>query len=191
MTSLIFYYFTNMALKEWKHKSTVVKFKNPWWEYRLDECYIPNGREYEYHFVHTGGSAMILPVTDDGRIILVKQYRYLNRRVSIEFPAGGIKDGQNPDDIARKELIEETGFDGELEKIGCFNPYNGITDEICHVYIARNLTKSDSEKKDEQEEFEYLHSFPAEIDALISGNEIFDGMTMASWSIARHYFIKK
>ena len=180
-----------MALKEWKHKSTVTKFKNPWWEYRLDECFIPNGKEYEYHFVHTGGSAMVVPVMDDGRLLLVKQFRYLNRKFSVEFPAGGIKDGQNPDVIARKELIEETGFDGTLEKIGFFNPYNGITDEICHVYIARNLFRSEMEIKDEQEEFEYLYLSPDEINRYISENLIYDGMTMASWAIASGYFFKK
>ncbi|MDD5363016.1 MAG: NUDIX hydrolase [Ignavibacteria bacterium] len=179
-----------MSLKEWKHKSTVVKFANPWWEYRLDECYIPNGKQYEYHFVHTGGSAMIIPVTETGKLILVKQYRYLNRKFSIEFPSGGIKDGQNPDDIARKELIEETGFDGILEKIGYFNPYNGITDEYCHVYIARNLTESEKETKDEQEEFEYYFLSPQEVESMIKSNEIHDGMTMAAWSIARDTFLK-
>ena len=134
---------------------------------------------------------MIIPVTESGKIILVRQYRYLNRKFSIEFPAGGIKDGQNPDDIARKELIEETGFDGTLEKIGFFNPYNGITDEICHVYLASNLAPSDKESRDEQEEFEYLFMKPEEIDEKISTNEIYDGMTMAAWSIARKYFNEK
>jgi len=178
-------------LKEWKHKSTVLKSKNPWWEYRFDRCIIPNGKEYDYHYVHTGGSAMIIPVTEGGKIILVRQYRYLNRKFSVEFPAGGIKDGQNPDDIARKELIEETGFDGALEKIGFFNPYNGITDEICHVFLATKLVPSDKESKDEQEEFEYLILTPEEIDEKIFKNEIYDGMTMAAWSVARKYFNEK
>ncbi|MCE1165483.1 MAG: NUDIX hydrolase [Bacteroidetes bacterium] len=180
-----------MDLKEWKHKSTAIKFTNPWWEYRLDECFIPNGKEYNYHYVHTGGSAMIIPVMDDGRIIMVKQYRYLNRRFSIEFPAGGIKDGQNPDTIARKELIEETGYDGTLEKIGYFNPYNGVADEICHVYIARNLFKSDAETQDEQEEFDYLYPDFNEIQTMISENKIYDGMSLASWTIVSGYLLKK
>ncbi len=169
----------------------MLKSKNPWWEYRFDRCIIPNGKEYDYHYVHTGGSAMIIPVKEDGKIILVRQYRYLNRKFSVEFPAGGIKDGQNPDDIARKELIEETGFDGALEKIGFFNPYNGITDEICHVFLASKLVPSDEESKDEQEEFEYLFLTPDEIDEKIYSNEIYDGMTMAAWSVARKYFNEK
>ncbi|MEI7483967.1 MAG: NUDIX hydrolase [Ignavibacteriota bacterium] len=178
-----------MPLNEWKHKSTKSMFKNLWWEYLRDECYIPNGKEYEYHYVHTGGSAMTVPVMDDGRIILVKQYRYLNRRFSVEFPSGGIKPNQEPIVIAHKELIEETGYDGEFQKIGIFNPYNGITDEYCHVYIARKLFESEKETKDEQEEFEYLYLTPQEIDEMVTSNEITDGMTMAVWAMVKQYFI--
>lgn len=175
-----------MKLKEWKSKSSKSLFKNPWWEYRLDECYIPNGKEYVYHYVHTGGSSMIIPVTDNNKIILVNQYRYLNRRFSIEFPAGGVKDGENPDDIARKELIEETGYDGVLEKVGIFNPFNGVTDEFCHVYIAKNLYPSNVHEKDISEEFEIIELTPMEIDKLIKKNTIHDGMTMAAWILGRH-----
>lgn len=178
-----------MKLKEWKPKSSKTLFINPWWEYRLDKCYIPNGREYEYHYVYTGGSVMIAPVMNDGKIILVKQYRYLNKRFSIEFPAGGMKPGQNPEVIAHKELIEETGFDGELQKVGKFNPFNGITSEYCHVYIAKNLFKSDKEIKDEQEEFEHLFLEPGEIEEKIIANEIHDGMSMAVWSMVRKNFL--
>jgi ADP-ribose pyrophosphatase len=178
-----------MPLKEWIHKSTKSLFRNPWWEYLLDECYIPNGKQYEYHYVHTGGSAMVIPVTDNGMIMMVKQYRYLNRHFSIEFPAGGMKPGENDYAIARKELIEETGFDGELEKSGIFNPYNGITDELCHVFIAGNLIKSASETKDEQEEFELLIFKPEELDGKIRSNEITDGMSMAAWALVRNKFI--
>lgn len=177
-----------MPLKEWKSISCEIKFKNPWWEYRLDKCSIPNGREYEYHYVHTGGSVMIVPVKENGDLILVNQYRYLNRRFSIEFPAGGIKIGHNPDIVAHKELIEETGFDGDLQKIGIFNPYNGVTSEFCHVYIARNLFPSDKETKDEQEEFEQFTLKPSQVEEKIHSNEIHDGMTMAVWSMVRKYF---
>jgi ADP-ribose pyrophosphatase len=175
-----------MPLKEWNHKSTKSLFKNPWWEYLLDECFIPNGNQYEYHYVHTGGSVMVIPVTDKGKILMVKQYRYLNRHFSIEFPAGGMKPGQDPYKIARKELIEETGYEGKLEKIGIFNPYNGITDENCHVFTASDLLKSDAETKDEQEDFEIIELTPPEIEEKMCSNEITDGMSMASWTLVKH-----
>ena len=174
-----------MPIKHWKKLSTTIKHKNDWWNYQIDKYLFPTGKEGEYHYVHTSGSAFIIPILDNGKIILVKQYRYLNDRISLEFPGGGIKEGQKPKDIARKELIEETGFKGDLEKVGIFNPYNGITDEICHVFVARNLKPSNEETKDEFEEFEIANLSIKEIDEKIRCNEIYDGMTMASWALAR------
>jgi ADP-ribose pyrophosphatase len=173
-------------MKKGKKLESKILFENPWWTYCTDKYILPNEDIGEYHYVHTDGSAFIIPVMDDGKILLVNQYRYLNDRFSIEFPGGGIKAGQNPDEISRKELIEETGFDGKFEKAGIFNPYNGITDEICHVYIARNLIRSDEFSKDDSEEFEICFFSVNEVDEKIKSNEIYDGMTMAAWALARH-----
>ena len=176
-----------MSLKRWKKISSEVKFKNPWWAYMNDKCKLHNGKDYEYHYVHTAGSSFIIPIKDNGKIILVNQYRYLNDRFSIEFPGGGIKEGQTPEEVARKELIEETGFDGDLENVGYFNPYNGITNEICNVFIARNLIPSNQETKDDSEEYEMLELSPEEIDEKIRTNEIYDGMSMAAWGIGKYH----
>ncbi|MFC1651567.1 NUDIX hydrolase [Patescibacteria group bacterium] len=176
-----------MPLKPWKQITTQDKFKNPWWTYRFDKVIMPNGKEGEYNYVHTGGSVMIIPILDNGKIFMINQYRYLNRRESIELPAGGIKEGEKPIDIAHKELIEETNFDGDLKKVGFFNPFNGVTDEICHVFVARNLKSSSKETKDDCEEFEFLELTPEEIDQKIKSNEIYDGLTMAAWMIGKNY----
>lgn len=178
-----------MPMKHWKTLTREVKFKNPWWTYIIDKYHVDENREGEYHICHTEGSAFVIPVLQDGRILLVNQYRYLNDRESIEFPGGGIKEGQRPDDIARKELIEETGLDGEFEKIGFFNPFNGVTDEICHVFIARNLKPSIEFLKDEHEEFELIKLTIEDLEDKIDSNIIYDGMTLAAWSLARSHFI--
>jgi ADP-ribose pyrophosphatase len=179
-----------MELKPWKKISSEVKFKNPWWTYVLDKYLLPSGKEGEYHYVHTGGSVFVIPVFDDGNLLMNKQYRYLNERFSLEFPGGGVKIGENPDEIARKELVEETGYDGELEKAGIFNPFCGVTNEYCHVYIARNLKPSDKEKPDESEEFLMQKISVNELEKMIETNEIFSGMTMASWALAKKKFYK-
>lgn len=175
-----------MPIKFWKRISREEKFKNPWWHYIIDICKLPNGVEHEYHFVHTAGSVFIIPIREDGKLLMVNQYRYLNNKLSLEFPGGGVKEGQNPDEVAEKELIEETGFTGELEKVGFFGPFNGVTDEICNVYIARNLKPSDKHKKDDTEEFEIRFYSKEEIEKMIDSNEIYDGMTLAAWSLVRN-----
>ena len=174
-----------MALKTLKKISGFVKFKNPWWDYVIDKYILPSGKEGEYHFVHTPGSVFIIPVCDDGKIMMIRQYSYLNERFSLELPGGGMKKGLSKEDCAHNELIEETGFDGDLEYLGYFNPYSGITDELCHVFIARRLLPSRKSLPDESEEIEVIHLTKNEIDSKIYSNEIFNGMTMASWAMGK------
>lgn len=174
-----------MKLKKWIKLGTELKFSNFWWSYKIDKYTLPDGTDGEYHYVFTHGSVFIIPVTDSGKIIMVEQYRYLNDMFSIEFPGGGVKTENGHDEQANKELVEETGQTGELEFAGMFNPFNGVTNEICKVYIARNLKPSSEFKKDNSEEF-ILHEFtPEEIEKMIISNEIYDGMTLASWAIVK------
>ncbi len=170
-------------LKRWKKLNETTLFKNNWWSYKKDEFELPDGTKGEYHYVSTNGASMILPIRDDGRIILVNQYRYLNEKESLEFPCGGVKDGQSYEETAKHELEEETGYTSyEIEFAGSFNPYNGVTNEICRIYVARGLTPVDA-VPDRTEEFEKYALSSEEIDEKISAGEIWDGMTIAAWSL--------
>lgn len=172
-------------LTRWKSLTSKVVLKNPWWTYKLDTFQIPNGVSGEYHYVHTEGSSMVIPFLEDGRLILVNQYRYLRDRESIEFPCGGVKPGKSHEETARHELEEETGYrSDDVEFIGEFNPFNGVTNEFCSVYIARRLQLSKA-MPDVTEEFEIVLKTPHEIEMLIRAKQIWDGMTLAAWALAR------
>jgi len=175
-----------MSLTRWKKLSETVLIKNPWWTYKKDETELPNGKHGEYHYVHTNGASMIVPVLGDGRIVLVNQYRYLNGRESLELPCGGVKDGHTYEETAMHELEEEAGFIAhDWQMAGEFNPYNGVTNEICRVFIAKNLDAVQS-KPDETEEFEKFILTPDEIDIRIASGVIWDGITIAGWTIAKN-----
>jgi ADP-ribose pyrophosphatase len=177
-------------LSRWKKLTSAIVHKNPWWTYFLDSFQIPNGVKGEYHYVHTEGSSLIVPITDNGKIILVNQYRYLKDRESIEFPCGGVKPGHAYDEMARLELEEETGYTGGAwEVAGEFNPFNGVTDEICRVFIARSLSGG-KPKPEATEEFEILEVSPEELEEMISERKIWDGMTLAAWALVRKRFIR-
>jgi ADP-ribose pyrophosphatase len=174
-----------MALKPWKTLSTSTTYRNPWWTYNLDRFALASGKEGDYHYVHTNGSSCVVPILPDGRIMMVRQYRYLGRRESIEFPCGAVKDGSTYDETAAHELAEETGYAaGEIAKAGMFNPYNGVTDELCQVYIARQLRHVGA-NPDETEEFEFVPMTPEEVEARILDGTIWDGMTIAAWMLAK------
>jgi ADP-ribose pyrophosphatase len=172
-------------LARWKQLTTKIFHENPWWTYKLDTFQIPDGVSGEYHYVHTNGSCMILPITDDGKIVLVNQYRYLCEWESIELPCGGVKQGKSSVEMAKIELEEETGFtSAALSYLGSFNPFNGVTNEMCDVYVARGLS-SVSVACDSTEEFEVIERTLDEIDCMIEANEIWDGMTLAALAMAR------
>jgi len=177
-------------MKPYKPISKTVAFRNPWWQYCRDIVEFPSGRQGEYHYVVTNGSSMVIPETGDGRFLLVRQYRYTGNRDSIEFPCGGLKNGVSHDETAKEELVEETGFlPGNIETVGGFNPCNGLLDEICRVYIARDLHYSGS-RPDETEAFELVRLSAEEIDGFIRDGTIWDGMTIAAWAIARPHLLK-
>ena len=172
-------------MKPYKSISQKVIYRNPWWRYCCDRIELPSGKSGEYHYVLTNGSSMVIPETADAKLLLVQQYRYTGKRDSIEFPCGGVKEGAGYDETAKQELIEETGFlPGELKPIGGFNPCNGLVDEICRVYIARDLPHVGS-RPDDTEHFELLYLAVEEVDTLIRDGTIWDGMTIAAWTIAR------
>ena len=174
-----------MSLSKWRKLSQKELFKNPWWVYRQDTFMLPNGEVSDYFYVHTNGSSIIIPVLDDGTLVMVRQYRYLCDEESLEFPCGGVKAGSDYLSTATAELEEEAGYKAaELTLAGQFNPFNGVTNEICRVYIARSLTHVGS-KPEVTEEFEHLLLKPAAIDERIGTGEIWDGMTIAAWSIGR------
>ena len=179
-----------MSLKPWQKIRQEFEIKNPWWTYRKDEVLLPSGKRGEYHFVHVKGSSMVIPVLDDGKLILVNQYRYLADRESLEFPCGSVKEDSSYEETARHELAEETGYETkELKCVAEFNPYNGVTDEICKIYIARGL-KPVKTTHDDTEEFEQVHLSPKELEKKILSNEIWDGMTLATWALIKHLIIK-
>ena len=174
-----------MPLKSWKKLSEETLFRNNWWTYKRDTFELPSGKIGEYNYVSIGGSAMVVPIMMDGRVLLVNQYRYLNNRESLEFPCGSVKEGMTHDETAWHELAEETGYSsGRFSLAGEFNPYNGVTNEICKVYIARELQHVGG-TPDETEEFELLPLTPPELDARIVSGEIWDGMTIAGWAMVK------
>jgi ADP-ribose pyrophosphatase len=171
-------------MKAYRTIQRTVIFQNPWWKYCRDQVELPSGRLGEFHYVLTRGSSMVVPVDKLGRVFLVKQYRYTGKRDSIEFPCGGLKEGMTHEQAAKDEMIEETGFSpGRLACAGSFNPCNGLLDEICRVYIARDLQYVGA-RPDETESFELVRLTEAEVNGFIRNGIIWDGMTIAAWAIA-------
>lgn len=172
-------------LKRLRRLSTEILHKNPWWEYRRDEYEHPDGSPGEFFYAHTCGAAFVIPEFDDGRILMLNQFRYLNQKESLEFVGGGIKEGKTAEESAKEELLEEAGYKArELIPLGWFNPMNGASDEECYVFLARGLTAAEAHPE-VSEEFEPVMVTQAELESLIAVGKIWDGMTLAAYALYR------
>jgi len=177
-----------MALRPWRKIAEQVVASHRWWTYRRDRVLLPSGREGEYHVISSRGSAMVAAVEPDGRILVVNQWRYIDGRESLELPGGGIEPGTTPEEAARAELAQEAGrVASELVPVGRFNPCTGVTDEICHVFVARGLSAAPATPADEAEELEVLALHPTDLEERIRRGEIWDGMSIAAWHLARGF----
>jgi ADP-ribose pyrophosphatase len=175
-------------MRRWARLSREVLFTTPTYTFEHDRFRLPDGGEGDYYHVRTPGAVMVIPRDEDGRILLVRQYRYLLDEDSLELPAGGLKVGTDPREQARMELEEEAGFTAHRwREIGRFASWNGVTNEICRVFLAWDLEPA-SARPDQTEEFELVRATWEEVVRMIETNEIYDGMTLASIALARHLF---
>lgn len=105
-----------------------------------DDVRLPDGRRFTLGVLQHPGASAVVPLLDDGRVVLLRQYRYAVRETLWEVPAGKLDPGEAPEVCARRELQEEAGYTAEtLVSLGtvCMTP--GFSDERIHLYVARNL----------------------------------------------------
>ena len=122
--------------RELRYEGTILKI--------YEDTVMANGHEAHWDFIHHDGAAAVLPVTDDGKILMVRQYRNALDRNTLEIPAGKLDAPDEPKiDCAYRELEEETGYRTEkLEYLMSVNTTVAFCDEAIDMFVARNLIPS-------------------------------------------------
>ncbi len=144
-----------------------------------DTVRLPDGGQATREYVVHPGAVMVIPVLDDGQLLLERQYRYPLQQVFIEFPAGKIDPGEEPLESARRELLEETGYSAtEWEYLGVFHPLISYSNEVIHFYRAKGLTAG-ATKLDDEEFVEVITMTLDELKAGVLDNSITDSKTIA------------
>lgn len=101
-------------IESWKVISSHYSLQDRWVKVRSDKILLPNGQTLDpYHVVEVANGVNIIPITDDGNILLVEQYRHAVGRAVLEIPAGHVDPGENPEAAGRRELLEEAGYAAE------------------------------------------------------------------------------
>ncbi len=171
--------------KNYQKISEEIVHTNPWWVYKHDN-YKCDEKDYHYYYGELTGNAIIVPVLDDGRIAMIRQYRYLQERSGIEFPMGGILAGETPLHAAMRELREETGLEStNFSKVGEFEPLLGIVKDRSSVFIANEISSQVENSLDAEEDIELVLRRPDEINEMIKRGEIWSGQTLATWTLVR------
>ena len=178
----------NNSIKKPTIKKRISELKAKKFSFQINHIVLPNGHEGEYGSIIHPGAALAVPITNEGKVIILRQYRFAVSRYLLEFPAGTLEEGETPLNSIQREIKEETGYKAKnWDELGVLVPAPGYADEEIHLFLARDLSKL---KKiptgDLDEDIEVLILSPLELDNLIaSGEEILDGKTVTAWFRAK------
>lgn len=153
----------------WQLLSEETIIKDPWIDLRASRCRLPNGMVISPFYVnHLPGFSVVVAVTADHRVILVRQYRHGTGNVLLELPAGGLEAGEDPAVTAGRELEEETGYRAEnLEFLCKIAPNSSNCSAFAYCYLARNVVKTGVQHLDETENLEVVEMEAEEVKALL------------------------
>jgi len=160
-------------------------FEGVVFDIQVDKIIYDSGNESVREVVVHNGGAVVLPITDEGKLILVKQFRYPFQKFLIEAPAGKLEKDEDPYECATRELTEETGYtSAKITKLGEIYTTPGFCDEILHLYLATDLTAGDHNREEGEYGMEVFEYSISEVDEMIKNGEIVDAKTIA---IIYHY----
>lgn len=156
-------------------------YLSDWCGLRRDIVVMPTGEEQEYHVFEIGDAVGIVPVLEDGSIVLVGQYRYPHGKTHWETPAGRINEGETPEQAAHRELREETGCRaGRLIPLPGFYPTNGISAHYAHLFLALDCVQDQELELDESEVLAPHVFSRKEVEALLDAGRFEDGFSAIS-----------
>lgn len=150
----------------------------------------PDGSTFERDVVRNQEVVAMVPVADDGTVWLVRQYRGPIDREILEIPAGLCDvDGEEPEDAAARELVEEVGLEAErLELVARFHPAAGFSDQFVRLYLASGLTEVDHDRQGPEESHMTVERVALDdVPALIAAGELIDSKTIIGLLLAREH----
>jgi ADP-ribose pyrophosphatase len=144
----------------------------------LEDVELPNKKIGRREIVKHPGAVAIIAITEEGKILMVEQFRKALEKTIIEIPAGKLEKGENPLECAKRELLEETGYTSEtMESLGSFYTSPGFADELIHLFFTDNLIKKGGQETDEDEFLNILEISIEEARNLLDAQKIHDAKT--------------
>jgi len=158
---------------------------------RRDAVRLPDGKVATREYIRHPGAVMVIPVLRDGRLVIVRQYRYPHRRVFVEFPAGKLDPGESALATGQRELREEAGYTAdEWIDFGVIHPLLSYSDEAIYMYVARGLAQVGARL----DEGEFLEVGTASVDEMLASldrGELTDAKTVTALLLYERRFGRK
>ena len=173
-----------------KSVSSDVKFEGHIITVRVDTVAMPDGRTATREVVDHSGGVCVVPITENGEVVMVRQFRKAVESAVLEIPAGKLNSGENHRDCGIRELEEETGYkSNNIVYLGHIFPSPGFANETIHIYLATELY--DGKLNLDPDEYLDVEKIPLEkVVEMIMNNEINDSKTVVGILKAREYLLR-
>lgn len=170
----------------WERLGGETLLETPYFNLRSDRLRLPDGSVKEpYYVLERPDAAIIFPVTPEGEVVLVRQYRPPLERLELGLPAGLVEPGEKPEAAARRELLEETGYGGgEWEPLGSVASSPSLKDNWAYLFLVRGVRETAPPDPDEHETIEVVRAPLDEIAGLVREGEIVSSSGVAAVMLA-------
>ena len=170
----------------WKRLGSERLIETPYFSLRSDRLQLPTGAVKDpYYVIERPDAAIIFPLTRNGDVVLVRQYRPPLEEMELGLPAGLVEEGENPEAAARRELLEETGHSGgEWETLGSLASSPSLKDNRAHLFLARGVERSAAPEPDEHELVEVVKAPVEELLGLVRSGRLVSSSGVATVMLA-------
>ena len=172
-----------MPPKPWKLISSDRKASFRIFDLRIDRACSPRtDKAYDFYILETTAWVNVIPLTPRNEVILIRQYRHGTQEVTLEIPGGIVEAKDSPGIAARRELLEETGYEAsEMVPLGFVHPNPAFLNNRCYTFLAKEARKVGKQAQDEKEDIEVVLRPLADIPHLIQKGEITHALVLAAF----------
>lgn len=158
-------------------------------DFEVNRLRLPNQAEGDWECIRHPGGALAVPVTPEGKLVLVRQYRFAVQGRLLEFPAGTVESHEQPLETIQREIQEETGYRAQTwKKLGEFFLAPGYSDEIIYAFLAQDLERLETPLNlDDDEDIETVLMTAQELEQAILNGEPVDAKSISSFLMARPF----